>query len=138
MPRLSAFRTTALLGFMGSLIGHGFAIPLSRRAANIPALSADQIASFKPFSFYAAMGYCQPSTVLASSCGRTCQIRFPQTANLALISENCDANPSFQPIAAGGDGSDVQFWYVGIDPTLEVRKEIYLFLLYCLILDMDM
>jgi hypothetical protein len=33
---------------------------------------------------------------------------------------NCDANPTFKPIASGGDGEAVQFWYVGIDPTLKV------------------
>ncbi|KAG6839821.1 hypothetical protein C0991_011323, partial [Blastosporella zonata] len=32
---------------------------------------------------------------------------------------NCEANPTFQPVASGGDGDDVQFWYVGVDPTLK-------------------
>ncbi|KAG6872904.1 hypothetical protein C0995_005310 [Termitomyces sp. Mi166 len=32
---------------------------------------------------------------------------------------NCDANPTFQPVASGGDGTDVQFWFVGVDPTLK-------------------
>jgi hypothetical protein len=32
---------------------------------------------------------------------------------------NCQANPSFEPIASGGDGDAVQFWYVGYDPTLK-------------------
>jgi len=37
-----------------------------------------------------------------------------------LISElRCKSHS--QPIAAGGDGIDVQFWYVGIDPTLQVN-----------------
>jgi hypothetical protein len=33
---------------------------------------------------------------------------------------NCDANPNFLPTASGGDGDDVQFWYVGFDPDLAV------------------
>lgn len=37
-------------------------------------------------------------------------------------SENCLANPTFQPVAAGGDGNDIQFWFVGIDPTLKVSS----------------
>ncbi|RXW16252.1 hypothetical protein EST38_g9602 [Candolleomyces aberdarensis] len=28
-------------------------------------------------------------------------------------------NPNFEPIASGGDGALVQYWYVGYDPTLE-------------------
>jgi len=29
---------------------------------------------------------------------------------------NCNANPRFLPIASGGDGAVIQFWYVGYDP----------------------
>ncbi|KAF8887333.1 alpha/beta-hydrolase, partial [Infundibulicybe gibba] len=68
----------------------------------ITALSSAQITAFKPFSFYATTAYCSPASILAWSCGT-----------------NCDANPTFQPTASGGDGVDVQFWYVGIDPTLK-------------------
>lgn len=50
----------------------------------------------------------------------------PKCSNLNLTAENCDANPTFQPIASGGDGIDVQFWYVGIDPTLEVIQLVLL------------
>lgn len=32
---------------------------------------------------------------------------------------NCEANPTFQPTASGGDGEVTQWWYVGYDPTLE-------------------
>jgi len=53
--------------------------------------------------------------------------------NLQSHVANCDANPNFKPTASGGDGSDVQFWYVGFDPNQEVsqhfrkllRKDIY-------------
>lgn len=48
----------------------------------------------------------------------------------ALFTANCDANPNFKPTASGGDGSDVQFWYVGFDPDLSVRT-LSLFLLRC-------
>ncbi|KAF8909280.1 lipase [Gymnopilus junonius] len=89
------FATAGLFGLPGQ------AAPL-RRTASITALSTADITSFRPFSFYAAMAYCQPSQILAKSCG-----------------QNCDANPTFEPVASGGDGIDVQFWYVGIDPTLQ-------------------
>ncbi|KAJ7132261.1 lipase [Mycena epipterygia] len=72
---------------------------LARQA--ITALSSSQISAFKPYSFYAAAGYCTPAATLAWDCGT-----------------NCDANPSFQPIASGGDGDDIQFWYVGVDTAL--------------------
>ncbi|KAF5324349.1 hypothetical protein D9619_011120 [Psilocybe cf. subviscida] len=78
--------------------------PLVQRAevTTFSTLSASDISAFRPFSFYAAAAYCKPASILASSCG-----------------VNCNANPTFKPIAAGGDGIDVQFWYVGFDPTLE-------------------
>ena len=35
---------------------------------------------------------------------------------------NCDANPNFKPTASGGDGSDVQFWFVGFDSDKDVSQ----------------
>ncbi|KAI0792242.1 lipase [Abortiporus biennis] len=69
---------------------------------SITALSTSQISSFKPFTLYASTGYCNPSTTINWSCG-----------------SNCQANPTFKPVASGGDGDDVQFWFVGFDPTLK-------------------
>ncbi|KAJ7460772.1 lipase [Mycena latifolia] len=31
---------------------------------------------------------------------------------------NCNANAGFHPIASGGDGNAIQYWYVGVDTTL--------------------
>ncbi|CAA7265172.1 unnamed protein product [Cyclocybe aegerita] len=76
--------------------------PLGRADANITTLSASEISSFKPYSFYANTAYCQPPQTLLWACG-----------------QSCDANPTFRPIASGGDGIDIQFWYVGFDPTLQ-------------------
>ncbi|KAH9479278.1 Lipase [Psilocybe cubensis] len=101
MSRFTQFFNLGLTG--AAILGLGNAMPLRRSSTtSFSTLSASQISSFKPFSFYAAMAYCQPSQILDLSCG-----------------QNCDANPTFQPIASGGDGVDVQFWYVGVDPTLE-------------------
>ncbi|PPQ79130.1 hypothetical protein CVT26_004098 [Gymnopilus dilepis] len=104
MARFSFFKaSTTTLAVVAGLFGLlGEAAPLKRATASITALSMTQIQSFRPFSFYAAMAYCEPSQILAKSCG-----------------QNCDANPTFEPVASGGDGIDVQFWYVGIDPTLQ-------------------
>ncbi|KAJ6561092.1 lipase [Mycena vulgaris] len=72
---------------------------LARQA--ITSLSSAQISAFKPYTFYASAGYCEPATTLAWNCG-----------------SNCAANPGFHPIASGGDGGAVQFWFVGVDMAL--------------------
>ncbi|KAF9269337.1 lipase [Marasmius fiardii PR-910] len=76
--------------------------PITDKRQSITTLSTSQVSAFKPFSFYAAAAYCQPSTTLAWNCGA-----------------NCQSNPTFKPVASGGDGDAVQFWYVGYDPTLK-------------------
>ncbi|KAK0466791.1 alpha/beta-hydrolase [Desarmillaria tabescens] len=71
------------------------------RRQSISTLTSAQVSAFKPYSFYASAGYCNPSTTLTWTC------------------VPCQANPGFQPLASGGDGNDVQFWYVGYDPSLD-------------------
>jgi len=78
-----------------------WAAPALESRQSITALSTSQISSFTPFTFYASAAYCQPANTLAWNCGA-----------------NCQANPSFHPIASGGDGDETQFWYVGFDPTI--------------------
>ncbi|KAF7309487.1 Lipase [Mycena indigotica] len=67
----------------------------------ITSLTTAQVSAFKPFSFYASAAYCSPASTLAWNCG-----------------SNCAANAGFKPVASGGNGNSVQFWYVGYDPTL--------------------
>ncbi|KAF7357020.1 Lipase [Mycena venus] len=74
---------------------------LSARQA-ITSLTSAQISAFKPYSFYAAAGYCSPASTLAWNCGTNC----------------AGANPAFHPVASGGDGDATQFWFVGVDQTL--------------------
>ncbi|KAF5312472.1 hypothetical protein D9619_002478 [Psilocybe cf. subviscida] len=66
----------------------------------ITALNSAQIGVFRPFTHFASTAYCQPSTTLAWNCG-----------------SNCQANSDFIPVASGGDGSSIQFWYVGFSPS---------------------
>lgn len=40
-----------------------------RRAAGITTLSSSQVSAFKPFSYFAAAGYCGASSTLAWNCG---------------------------------------------------------------------
>ncbi|KAF8882767.1 lipase class 3 family protein [Gymnopilus junonius] len=70
------------------------------RRQSITTLSTAQISTFKPFSFFASTAYCNPSTTVNWSCG-----------------SNCVANSDFIPVASGGDGDSVQFWYVGFSPS---------------------
>ncbi|KAK0462403.1 alpha/beta-hydrolase [Desarmillaria tabescens] len=73
-----------------------------RRRDSITTLSNSTVEAFKPYTYYASAGYCEPSTTLAWNCGA-----------------NCEANSAFEPVASGGNGDSVQYWYVGYDPDLE-------------------
>ncbi|KAK0188444.1 alpha/beta-hydrolase [Armillaria mellea] len=71
------------------------------QSSSVTTLDSAQVSAFRPYIFYAGAATCQPSTTLTWNCGVSCQ-----------------ANPGFKPVASGGDGDDVQFWYVGYDPSL--------------------
>ncbi|KAF5379506.1 hypothetical protein D9615_006489 [Tricholomella constricta] len=68
---------------------------------SISTLTAAQVSAFKPYTRYASTAYCNPANTKAWNCGT-----------------NCNANPTFRPVASGGDGDTTQYWYVGYDPTL--------------------
>lgn len=76
-------------------------LDLTTRAGTFSTVSTTDFDRFTPFTFFAASAYCPPDKTQGWTCGA-----------------NCDANPNFQPTAAGGDGSEIQFWYVGFDPDL--------------------
>ncbi|CAA7264954.1 unnamed protein product [Cyclocybe aegerita] len=95
-PRLPEF-LTFVLAFQAAN-----ASPTNSRRQSITPLSSSEITAFRPFSYFASTAYCNPSTTINWSCGA-----------------NCDANSDFIPIATGGDGSSVQFWYVGYWPSQE-------------------
>jgi len=84
-----------------------FPLPFSllyRRAivGPVKTLTAPEVEAFKPYAYYAGAGYCDPSQTRNWTCG-----------------PNCEGTPSYIPVASGGDGADVQYWFVGIDPNLE-------------------
>ncbi|KAF8623148.1 hypothetical protein AX17_007537 [Amanita inopinata Kibby_2008] len=68
---------------------------------DITPLTTSQIDFFTPYTHFASTAYCQPSTTITWACG-----------------SNCRANPDFIPVASGGDGNSIQFWYVGYSPSL--------------------
>ncbi|KAK0466790.1 alpha/beta-hydrolase [Desarmillaria tabescens] len=72
------------------------------RRQSVTTLTPEQVAAYKPYSYYASAGACQPSLTLNWTCGTA-----------------CEANPDFKPVASGGNGDSVQFWYVGYAPSLD-------------------
>ncbi|KAF9528105.1 lipase [Crepidotus variabilis] len=67
----------------------------------ISSLSATQISAYKPYTYFASAAYCTPAATKAWNCGA-----------------NCAANSDFVTTASGGDGSSVQYWYVGYSSKL--------------------
>ncbi|KAF8651854.1 hypothetical protein AX16_004628 [Volvariella volvacea WC 439] len=93
--------------FLVSVIAAAFTAVLAAPAGILEArqsvvtLSASQIASYRPYTHYAGAAYCNPANTLAWNCGA-----------------RCNANSGFTPIASGGNGGSIQFWYVGYDSNL--------------------
>ncbi|KAF8166662.1 lipase [Mycena galopus ATCC 62051] len=92
-----------MLAAILALASFAAAAPSLTARQSITSLSTTQVDSYTPYSFYAAAGYCTPASTLAWNCGTNCN----------------GANPDFKPVASGGDGDSVQFWYVGFDSTLQ-------------------
>ncbi|KAI5987112.1 Alpha/Beta hydrolase protein [Pisolithus albus] len=69
---------------------------------SITGLTTSQIDSYTPYTYYASAGYCTAAQTLAWDCGT-----------------NCQANSDFLPVASGGNGDSVQYWYVGYAPSLD-------------------
>ena len=92
---LKTIGSAALLATAGLLPSAlGAAVPLVKRQSTsaITALSTTQITAFRPYTHYASTAFCSPNVTRTWTCGA-----------------NCQANPSFEPIAGGGDGSVTQF-----------------------------
>ncbi|KAF8161184.1 alpha/beta-hydrolase [Crassisporium funariophilum] len=66
---------------------------------SITALSSTDLSSFAPFTQFARAAYCPTAVLKGWNCG-----------------EACDALPGFQPTVVGGDGNDVQIFFVGFWP----------------------
>lgn len=108
-----------------ALAASAFASPAARAGIQartaITTLTTAQIEVYKPYTYYASAGYCSPTTTINWSCGSARRLTFSFCVRGGLISglaANCEANPTFVPVASGGDGDSIQFWFVGYDPTL--------------------
>ncbi|KAJ7460781.1 alpha/beta-hydrolase [Mycena latifolia] len=96
LPVISALLIT------GIYIVLGVPPPFLRSRLSVTSVPAGQVSTFKPYSYFANAAYCSASATAAWSCGG-----------------NCEANPDFKPVAAGGDGTAVQYWFVGYSPSLQ-------------------
>ena len=100
MVRSSKVRLSAAVAVGGLLCAWrtaAFPTAIKRdEETSITALSPAQITAFRPYTHYASTGYCSPASTLAWDCGA-----------------NCEANPTFEPVASGGDGDLTQFcmWF---------------------------
>ena len=84
--------TSAVAIFASLVLAAPAPAPELEARQSITTMSTSQVTAFRPYTHYASAAYCQPASTLAWNCG-----------------SNCQANPSFKPIASGGDGSGVQF-----------------------------
>ncbi|KAF7974908.1 hypothetical protein HWV62_11069 [Athelia sp. TMB] len=95
------------------------AAPSLNTRATTTALTTSQIDAYTPYTWYASTGYCESSTTINWSCGA-----------LAHVAD-CEANPTFKPVASGGDGdagtdpseflpdlTDVDYFLTTLDTTL--------------------
>ncbi|KAI0057779.1 alpha/beta-hydrolase [Artomyces pyxidatus] len=73
--------------------------PLLSPRSGVTTLPSSQLAAFAPFTQFARAAYCAPSAISNWGCG-----------------DACNALPGFQPTLTGGDGNDVQYFFVGYWP----------------------
>ncbi|KAI6027657.1 Alpha/Beta hydrolase protein [Pisolithus microcarpus] len=71
---------------------------LQQRSVSV--LSLSQLAGLAPYSEFARAAYCSPNIVDGWKCGQA-----------------CEAVPGFQVSLTGGDGNDIQYYYVGYWPS---------------------
>ena len=91
-PTSSLTLLAALAALSSSIHAAPASSPLLPRQNAITPLTPAEVAAFKPYTWYAATVACQLSDIMDWNCG-----------------EKCDANPTFKPIATGGDGDLTQF-----------------------------
>ncbi|KAJ7780286.1 lipase [Mycena maculata] len=91
-----------ILALVAFVVVLGHSTPLSSANQTIVPLSLSQVATYRPYTYFAATGYCPANFTLSWSCG-----------------VNCLGNADFKPVASGGDGEFSQYWFVGYSPSLK-------------------
>ncbi|KIK63522.1 hypothetical protein GYMLUDRAFT_57220 [Collybiopsis luxurians FD-317 M1] len=78
-----------------------FAKPVELHVRDVTPVSSSELASFAPYTQFARAAYCPTDSLQNWSCG-----------------EACEANSDFEVSLVGGDGNDVQIYFVGYSPSL--------------------
>ncbi|KAF8332639.1 lipase [Cantharellus anzutake] len=92
------FGTSILLAFGASILRTGANPILAPRSTSATPMTSSEELDFAVPAQFASAAYCDPVKVSTWSCG-----------------SNCDALPDVKIYATGGDGSSIQYWYVGYD-----------------------
>ena len=100
-----------------SIVNAAPGLELHSKRQSIAVLSQGQITAFRPFTYFAGAAYCDSSTTIDWSCGRTSLSFFPFPSKTGQLTDrlylrptaNCAANSDFIITASGGDGNAVQF-----------------------------
>ncbi|KAJ7227558.1 lipase [Mycena rebaudengoi] len=87
------------IGIFLALAAFAIAAPPLSLRQSITTLSAAQISAFKAYTFYASAGHYTSVSTLTWTCGVPCA-----------------ANPTFEPVASGGDGTTVIVSHQGTNP----------------------
>ncbi len=84
----------------------------SLEARDATKLSAEQLASYSPFTQFARAAYCPSTKIIPWECGGTSYSSWQLTSiRLRLMrtsTEACAANADFRPSLIGGDGNAIQ------------------------------
>ena len=92
--------------------------------SGITPLNPTQISSFRPYTYFASIGYCHPSATSDWSCGPSFSFLWGigRVINYFMRTAHCVANRDFIQIASGGDGGSVQFCkcYIPVVSTINV------------------
>ncbi|KAF8489257.1 Alpha/Beta hydrolase protein [Russula emetica] len=78
----------------------GFQNPFDISHTTVTKLNYTQLDTYTPYIEFARAAYCNSSKIAGWNCG-----------------DACSALPGFMPTLTGGDGDDMQFFYVGYWPT---------------------
>lgn len=82
---------------------------------SITPLNPEQISWYRPYTYFASIGYCHPSTTFNWTCGERllflllCGIGRVINCFVLRVIAHCAANKDFIQTASGGDGGSVQF-----------------------------
>ena len=113
-----SYRVIAQLLATVSLFTGAIAAPLIVPRQSITVLSAGQISTYTPYTWFSSTGYCSPATTLAWDCGGMFCSIIEKVRCADDLQANCNANPGFHTVASGGDGDNIQYWFVGYSTTL--------------------